>query len=347
MVLAWSCSEAKAVDGSTTNNSILKLLLIIACYYPLSIGLTFFQKSFLKVYQLPLLVVTGHYLFKYFMALFLRCILECLYSRRSRIPINEQLKMLAPIGICASFDIGLSNWGLEYVTVSLYTMAKSTSILFIVASSLLFRLERWRTTLGFTAAFITSGLFLFTWRASQFDPLGFVLIQLASACAGIRWTVSQLVMQRDDQTLRHPIDMIIHVQPYMIFAIIPLTYFIEGSEISLQRIFSYRGEFSPFTVLILISIGGMLAFAMEISEYFLLVNTSGITLNIFGIIKEVVTLLLAHIVNGDRLSLINLFGLCLCLSGMSLHAISKRNKSMKRVALGAEDMKSLLEEVDP
>lgn len=43
-----------------------------------------------------------------------------------------------------------------------------------------------------------------------------------------RWTFSQLVMQREDHAVRHPLDMIIHVQPWMLIPIIPLVAFFEG-----------------------------------------------------------------------------------------------------------------------
>jgi len=72
-----------------------------------------------------------------------------------------------PIGFCSSLDIGLSNWSLEYVTISLYTMAKSSSILFIVGFSLLLGLEKWRMSLGLEASLIALGLFLFTWQSNQ------------------------------------------------------------------------------------------------------------------------------------------------------------------------------------
>ena len=109
---------------------------------------------------------------------------------------------LAPIGICASLDIGLSNWALQYITISLYTMGKSTSILFIVAFSLFLKLERyhfpsnaqfwtkycrWRPVLGLEACLIAAGLYLFTWKAAQFDVIGLLLVELASASTGIRW----------------------------------------------------------------------------------------------------------------------------------------------------------------
>jgi solute carrier family 35 protein C2 len=58
------------------------------------------------------------------------------------LPWNDCLRCVAPIGIAASIDIGLSNWALEYITVSLYTMSKSTSIVFILVFAVLLALEK-------------------------------------------------------------------------------------------------------------------------------------------------------------------------------------------------------------
>lgn len=49
MVRSSSAVEEKTVEGSVINTATLKLLLIISLYYPLSIGLTFYQKAFLNV----------------------------------------------------------------------------------------------------------------------------------------------------------------------------------------------------------------------------------------------------------------------------------------------------------
>uniref|UniRef100_A0A0M3I0Q7 TPT domain-containing protein n=2 Tax=Ascaris TaxID=6251 RepID=A0A0M3I0Q7_ASCLU len=338
-------------DETVPPTSMSKILLMVMLYYPLSIGLTFYQKWFIKTYRLPLLIAACHYLVKYSMAVVVRCVLECVQGRRTRIGFREQLRWLAPIGICASFDIGLSNWALEYVTVSLYTMAKSSSILFIVAFALFLRIERWHPSLGVAAALIASGLFLFTWRSSQLDVRGLLLVELAAACTGVRWTVSQLVMQNEQKcSLRHPLDMVAHVQPWMLLAILPLVLIFERAQLSFQTIFFYEGIFAPFQIMLLITVGGLFAFSLEMSEYLLLLHTSGITLNIFGILKEVVTLLLAHFINGDHLTPINVFGLLLCLSGMSLHGASRHHKQNPRFANSlpteAADRKSLLNDME-
>jgi hypothetical protein len=55
-----------------------------------------------------------------------------------------------------------------------------------------------------------------------------------------------------------------------------------GSEITFQSITHYNGGFQPFVIFSLLVTGGLIAFLMEMSEYLLLMATSGITLNILG-----------------------------------------------------------------
>ena len=44
--------------------------------------------------------------------------------------------------VSAAVDIGLSNWSFMYITVSMYTMCKSTTIIFILISAIIFKLEK-------------------------------------------------------------------------------------------------------------------------------------------------------------------------------------------------------------
>jgi solute carrier family 35 protein C2 len=124
----------------------------------------------------------------------------------------------------------------------------------------------------------------------------------------------------------HPLDMVAHVQPWMFLAILPMVFTVEGPELTYKTLTHFQNEYQPFVILGFIFMGGVLAFMMELSEYLLLVNTSGITLNILGIVKEVITLLLAHHLHGDKLTRINLFGLILCIAGMLIHGAAKHNR---------------------
>lgn len=45
---------------------------------------------------------------------------------------------------------------------------------------------------------ISGGLALFTYKSVQFDLAGFLLVELAAACSGARWALSQFLMQKDE-----------------------------------------------------------------------------------------------------------------------------------------------------
>lgn len=165
------------------------------------------------------------------------------------------------------------------------------------------------------------------------------------------------------KALSHPIDMMYHLQPWMLFGLFPLAFIFEvlpalkifiisanhehASSLStittatLQQHSSTLLLHSPvdssllikddysfdavnfWPIVHLILIGSILAFLMEFSEYLLLTYTSSLTLSIAGIFKEIFTLYLAVNYNGDQMSLINFIGLIVCLVGITTHVLLK------------------------
>lgn len=75
---------------------------------------------------------------------------------------------------------------------------------------------------------IAIGLFMFTYKSTQFDALGFIFILVASLSGGIRWSLAQFVMQKSKLGLHNPIDMIYHMQPWMLAALVPFVVIFEG-----------------------------------------------------------------------------------------------------------------------
>jgi len=70
-----------------------------------------------------------------------------------------------------------------------------------------------------------------------------------------------------------------------------------------------------------------MAFFMEIAEYLVVTFTSSLTLSVAGIFKEICTLCLAVVFNGDQLTFINFLGLLLCFTGIICHVAFKFMKS--------------------
>ncbi|KFP39347.1 Solute carrier family 35 member C2, partial [Chlamydotis macqueenii] len=231
--------------------------------------------------------------------------------------------------LSTSLDIGLSNWSFLYVTVSLYTMTKSSAILFILLFSLLFKLEEVRVALLLVVLLIAGGLFMFTYKSTQFNTQGFVLVLCASFLGGIRWTLTQILMQKAELGLQNPIDIMFHLQPLMFLGLFPLFAVFEGLPLSIsEKLFHFHEDLVGKLFL-----GGILAFGLGFSEFLLVSRTSSLTLSIAGIFKEICILFLATRLLGDHLSLLNWLGFAVCLSGISLHVILKAMNSKGEKAL--------------
>lgn len=108
-------------------------------------------------------------------------------------------------------------------------MTKSSAILFILLFSLLFKLEEMRVALVLVVLLIAGGLFMFTYKSTQFNTQGFVLVLCASFLGGVRWTLTQILMQKAELGLQNPIDIMFHLQPLMFLVLFPLFAVFEGA----------------------------------------------------------------------------------------------------------------------
>ncbi|CAL8112898.1 unnamed protein product [Orchesella dallaii] len=313
---------------------IFRNVLLILVYYVLSIGLTFYQNHLLKEIKFPLSIVLCHLVIKFLLASFIRLTYE-LYTKQHRVLLdcNNWLKKLSLIGISGGLDIGFSNWGQEFITVSLYTMSKSTAIIFILGFALFLKLEEQHWSLIIIVGMISGGLFMFTYQSTQFELRGFLLIMAASFLSGLRWTMCQLIVQKSTLGLQNPIDMVYHVQPWMMIAVLPFAIFFEGPHISSRSMsFESMQEKAAFLYAMnAILLGALMAFFMEIAEYMVVAYTSSLTLSVAGIFKEICTLCLAVIFNGDQLSFINFLGLLMCFTGIIGHVAIKVMNSTREL----------------
>ncbi|XP_041905120.1 solute carrier family 35 member C2 isoform X2 [Corvus kubaryi] len=297
---------AAGAGGAALGRAALAAPLVLL-YYGFSIGITFYNKWLMKSFPFPLLVTLLHLLLIFALAALARALARCRSGRpRAALSWADCLRRAAPAALSTSLDIGLSNWSFLYVTVSLYTMTKSSAILFILLFSLLFKLEEMRVTLLLVVLLIAGGLFMFTYKSTQFNAQGFVLVLCASFLGGIRWTLTQILMQKAELGL-------------------PLS-------IS-EKLFRFHEAGMLFSLVGKLFLGGILAFGLGFSEFLLVSRTSSLTLSIAGIFKEICILFLATHLLGDHLSLLNWLGFAVCLSGISLHIVLKAMNSKGDKAL--------------
>lgn len=100
------------------------------------------------------------------------------------LPWSQMLGRVAVVAVVASLDIGLSQWSFEYIDVALYTITKSTSIVFILMWAILLRLEKKHWSLVVIVVMIATGLAMFTYKSTDFVMVGFVMVLSASFLSG-------------------------------------------------------------------------------------------------------------------------------------------------------------------
>ncbi|OWF37965.1 solute carrier family 35 member C2-like [Mizuhopecten yessoensis] len=346
MVTPTASAVKKSVCSVGFIAAAIKILALVVFYYIFSIGLTFYNKAFIHHFQIPLSFTLSHLIIKYMLAGLIRCIVECRTKKeRINLPWRPFLLKLAPTGIASSIDIGLSNWSFEFITVSLYTMTKSTAVIFILGFSILFRIEKARWSLSVVVLLVSTGLFMFTYHSTQFHLEGFIMVLSASVLSGLRWGLAQLILQKEEIGLSNPLDMMYHIQPWMILVLLPLAAIFEGVPLaSTSDFFRFQDYTLVCRNLAMVFGGACLAFMLEFSEFLLVGQTSCLTFSISGIFKELCTLYLATKINGDEMNPINVIGLLVCLSGITLHVLLKalHKDDAKKASLNREEMMEMI-----
>lgn len=218
-----------------------------------------------------------------------------------------------PCAAASAGDIGLSNVSLEYISLSLYTMLKTSSLIFVLVFGLLFRLEVFHWRLVVIVLVMSCSVVMMTRPADSANavdddhqPIGIVLILAASLVLGLRWSFTQLLLKKNDYT-KHPMLTIFYISPFMTLVLLFFAVFVEGwDEFMTLPIWEVKGNCGTIGLMI---VPGLLAFMMTLCEFQLLSVAQVLTLSIAGIFKELLTIMLGSMIFGDTLSVINCVGL--------------------------------------
>lgn len=230
------------------------------------------------------------------------------------IALGQYVRQILPCASASAGDIGLSNVSFTYISLSLYTMLKTSSLIFVLMFGLLFRLERFNWRLVIIVMVMTGSVMMMTLRPpnsqsvkdDDHNPVGIVLVLAASLISGLRWSFTQLLLKKNEYT-KHPVLTIFYISPSMIVLLFVAGLFVEGwGNFMTLPIWASQGTFGT---LLLMVVPGFLAFMMTLCEFQLLSMALVLTLSIAGIFKELLTIMLGSVIFGDKLSPVNCVGL--------------------------------------
>ncbi|KAG7379506.1 hypothetical protein PHYPSEUDO_008516 [Phytophthora pseudosyringae] len=308
----------------------LDVSVFVVLWYAVSIGMTLFNKWFLRVWA------GGGYPFATTMTcinMFVKCLLSRVIDRcssggggsMSALPASIYWKLAVPIGVCTALDIMLSNLSLFYITVTFYTVVKSGGNVWNLLFSICLGHQRPSWPLFGVIVLISSGIGLASYGSAHFVLYGFVLVLAASVIGTLRWVLTQSLLQAMEDSNGAPrnkvLAVVYYVSPASAIGLLPIALFSEASDYATSR-FLLDSQLLMMS-LVFIFISGCLAFVLIFIEILLVKKTSALSLGIAGSFKDVTQVLLAVFIFGDQLIALNVFGLVVATCGMLFYTFIK------------------------
>lgn len=225
-------------------------------------------------------------------------------------------KEIVPTVLASTGDIGLANTSFVFVTLSFYTMVKSSALGFVLLFGVIFGVEKSSWRLAGIIFVLSVGVIMMVAGETRFNLVGFLLVLGASASSGLRWALVKLMLG-GNRKKGHPIQTILAISPGMCILLLLWGLVKEGASQFFGAELWQRHSVLSGSFLLLMP--GILAFCMTWSEFELLNITGPLTLAVAGICKEVATIIISVIAFHDKLTVINVVGLCVTIAAIAAY----------------------------
>ncbi|KAG1864391.1 triose-phosphate transporter family-domain-containing protein [Suillus subluteus] len=284
----------------------------------------------------PLFVTTLHMSVQFVLAATLRVWFPHHFRPERSPSVKDYGKKAVPTAVATGLDIGLSNVSLKTIALSFYTMCKSSSLIFVLFFAFFFRLEVFSLRLVVVILLIFGGVILMVASETAFVLPGFLLVMTASACGGLRWSLTQLLMKNKNMGLDNPAATIFWLSP-AIGATTALISIIWEGWFNIYASPFFRDMASSLRTGLFLVAPGIVAFCMVMSEYYIIQRAGVLPMSIAGIAKEVSTITIAAWVYEEELTPLNIVGVGITVCGIGLFTFHKyRNSIDGRLSVDAE-----------
>ncbi|XAR49519.1 hypothetical protein NMG60_11032752 [Bertholletia excelsa] len=322
-------SKSKSPFSAT---DVLKTMFFILVWYTFSTFLTLYNKTLLGdhmgKFPAPLLMNTVHFA----MQAILSKAITWFWSQRFHpsVPMSwkDYFLRVVPTALGTALDINLSNASLVFISVTFATMCKSAAPIFLLLFAFAFRLESPSFKLLGIIFVISIGILLTVAKETEFEFWGFIFVMLAAVMSGFRWTMTQILLQKEVYGLKNPITLMSYVTPVMTVATALLSLILDPWD-EFRKNNYFNSSWHVMRSCFLMLFGGTLAFFMVLTEYILISVTSAVTVTIAGVVKEAVTILVAVFYFHDEFTWLKGVGLFTIMIGVSLFNWYKYTKLQK------------------
>ncbi|KAJ1568817.1 Triose-phosphate Transporter [Nowakowskiella sp. JEL0078] len=276
-----------------------------------------FSKDYLD-FPYPLFTTFIHMLIQWLIA-YLSVIYIWPELRPTKSPSRKDyFRKVLPCGFATGLDIGLSNSSLKFVLSDDFFVVLYNGKIRMSGVYPFFCISFWS---GKANAEITCRHFrviLMVVGEFHFDMIGYLEVQSATVLSGLRWALVHVLLEKESMGMNNPLATTLYLAPLMAGSLLFFSASTEGlSQLLESKHFATMND-AVRTIGTIVG-GGFLAFLMLMAEYNLISHTSVVTFSISGICKEILTLIVSHLIFGDIYTATNFVGLAISLVGLGMY----------------------------
>jgi hypothetical protein len=226
-------------------------------------------------------------------------------------------RTVLPIGALFACSLGLSNLAAMRLSVPFVQMCKALTPMVTLAVSVLMQLEKPTTPLAIVVTIMSAGVVLSTLGEISFEPVGFAC-QLGSIVAeASRLVVMQALLQAHlpAEARKNPLVPLALFTPSSCLFLLPVALFYEP--LALRVLASGARVFVP------VFLNTATAFTLNIAVVMLVGATSGLTLTLAGIVKDILLIVTSLFIFEAPITRVQVLGYLVALYGLNCFNLYK------------------------
>jgi drug/metabolite transporter (DMT)-like permease len=286
----------------------------ILMYFATNLGLTLYNKAVLQYadFHLPWLLTAIHSLCSFigsFVCVFLRCSGASSHLKISpEVSSRRGILTLLALSVLYTVNIAVSNISLDMVTLAFHQLVRSTTPVFAVVLSLVFRIKSFSTDTYIALLPVVLGVVMATYGDISFTSWGLFLTVLGTALAAVKTIVTNMILVGDLKL--QPMDLLWRMSLLAFVQCLMVAQY--SGEMDVLRVKLETADFNFYAVLIG---NGVMAFLLNYASFTTNMLSSALTMTVAANIKQVLAIILAIIVFHTHVTPLNAFGIFVTLAG--------------------------------
>jgi len=220
-----------------------------------------------------------------------------------------------PVGILFALDIVLVNVTFKLSTISLAEIVRSGMPILVLFFSALFFRESLTMIKITIMVILATGIAMTTYGQVGFNPRGFIAAIFATVFGALKLIFLEKLFHNPSNIQVqnvHPIVALFYISPIIFFSLVIPFLAIEAKTL-------VHSSLSAKQTAILLTCSAVLAFSAKLSEVYVVEKTSALSFTVASICRLILVVVISALAFGESFSLLNGFGIAVCIIGVFLY----------------------------